>query len=80
MIDERGNNGGMILSVEQRLKELEQATAVAYLNSISPDKWSDAAEKVKKARSEGKHFRLVVVDTGDGDVVADIEVMESDAP
>lgn len=61
---------------EKRLKELERATAVAYLDAnLSGERYTTEAEKVGRAESEGKHYRLVVKQWPGGDGVrATIEV------
>ncbi len=48
------------MNLEQRLKELERATAVAYLDALSGERHAREAQKVTDALAQDKHFRLVI--------------------
>ena len=64
------------IELEDRLKVLEQATAIAYLDAnLSRDRYAREARKVTDALAQGKHFRLIVETIDDsGSVHATIEV------
>ncbi len=66
------------MNLEQRLKELERATAVAYLNAnLSRERYARECRKVDDAIAQDKHFRLVIETIDDsGSVHATIEVEE----
>lgn len=59
-----------------RIRMLEKATAVAYLDAnLSGERYAHEAEKVTQAEQENKHYRLIVVPTPSGGVHATIEVV-----
>ena len=64
------------MNIEQRLKELERATAVAYLNAnLSRERYARECRKVDDAIAQNKHFRLVVETIDEsGSVHATIQV------
>lgn len=65
------------MNLEKRLKELERATAVAYLDALSGERYACEAEKVTNAIAQDKHFRLTIETIDDsGSVHATIQIEE----
>lgn len=64
------------IHVEQRIRALEKATALAYLDALdNPSRAVPLANRVLRAEAEGKHYRLVRrVGDEEGHFYADIEV------
>lgn len=63
------------MSIFSRICDLEKATAVAYLDTLSGEKYTRLSERVTTAEATGLHYRLVRVKDEKGFVSASIEIM-----
>lgn len=76
-VTEAGHRGGQLpMNIEERIRDLEKATAIAFLDAnLSGKRHATEAGRVTEALARGQHFRLIIetIDAS-GNVCATIEV------